>query len=122
MAHFAELNESNVVLRVISVSNEDILDGDGNESEEVGIAFCKSLFGEHTNWKQTSYNANFRKNYASIGGTYDEVRDAFIPPCPFLSWVFAEETCKWVAPIPYPDDGRLYTWDELNQQWVEVTE
>ena len=112
MAHFAELNDSNVVQRVIVVGNSDCLDGDNNESEAVGIQFCKSLYGEATNWKQTSYNYNIRKNYAGEGFTYDESRNAFIPPKTFPSSVLNEDTCLWKAPIDYPDATKRYEWDE----------
>ena len=118
MAHFAELDSNNTVLRVIVVNNNNILDSNGQESEEVGINFCKGLFGGE--WKQTSYNANFRKNYAGIGYTYDGVLDAFIPPQPYPSWVLNQETCLWEAPVPMPTDGQLYGWDEATQSWVVI--
>jgi hypothetical protein len=117
MAHFAELDEHNVVINVIVVSNNDCLDANGQESESLGIAFCKSLLGEDTSWVQTSYNANFRKNYAGIGYTYDLVRDAFIPPKPYSSWILVEATCQWTAPIPYPNDGAKYFWNENITNW-----
>lgn len=118
MAHFAELDSNNTVLRVIVVNNNDILDSNGQESEEVGINFCKGLFGGE--WKQTSYNANFRKNYAGIGYTYDGVLDAFIPPQPYPSWILNQSTCLWEAPVPMPTDGQLYSWDEATQSWVVI--
>ena len=121
MAHFAQLNENNEVLQVIVISNNDILDQYGNESEDIGIEFCKSLLGQDTLWKQTSYNASFRKNYAGIGYTYDGTRDAFIPPKPYDSWVLNEGTCLWEAPVPYPTDGLDYTWDESAIQWILYT-
>lgn len=93
MAHFAELNKDNLVLRVIVISNQDLLE-DGIENENKGILFCQSLFGG--NWIQTSYNGNFRKNYAGTGFTYDENRDAFIPPKPEGDYVLDEETCQWI--------------------------
>lgn len=96
MAHFAELDNTNTVTRVIVVNNDDILDADGNESEELGKQFCLQ-FGEGP-WVQTSYNGNFRKNYAGIGSTYDPVRNAFIPQQPHPDWVLDEETCKWRPP------------------------
>jgi hypothetical protein len=96
MAHFAELDSNNIVTRVIVVSNNDILDADGNESEQIGKQFC-SQFGDGA-WVQTSYNGNFRKNYAGIGDSYDYVRDAFISPQPAPDWVFNEETCRWEKP------------------------
>ena len=118
MAHFAELDENNVVTRVIVVGNQDILDSTGKENEEVGIAFCKNLLGG--NWKQTSYNASFRKNYAGIGYTYREDIDAFVPPRPYASWILNESTAQWEAPVPYPTDGKFYYWDEATTSWVEV--
>jgi hypothetical protein len=114
VAHFAQLDVNNVVLRVIVVNNDDCKDADGNESEEVGIAFCKSLFGEGTVWKQTSYNKNFRKNYAGVGHTYDPARDAFIAPSIYQCWVFDEESCQWKPPEPHVYDGKRYYWDEVN--------
>ncbi len=92
MAHFAQLDESNNVLQVIVVNNNELLDN-GIESEAKGIEFCQSLFGG--NWVQTSYNNNFRKNYAGIGYYYDETRDAFIPPKPLGNWLLNEDTCRW---------------------------
>lgn len=115
MAHFALLDERNIVTQVIVVANNDILDENENESEEVGIQFCNSLIAG--NWIQTSYNANFRKNFAGIGFTYDSERDAFIPPKPCNSWTLNEETCQWEAPIPYPSDGQSYVWNENQKQW-----
>jgi len=126
MAHFAELGNTNLVLRVIVVDNSDCVDENGNESEQVGIAYCKSLFGEDTVWVQTSYNSNFRKNYAHIGGTYDQDNDAFIAEKPYPSWILDTDTFQWQSPIgPPPDEeddplGNAYRWDEENQQWVRV--
>jgi hypothetical protein len=114
MAHFAELDENNVVKQVIVVHNNELLDN-GVESEAKGIAFCQLLFGG--NWVQTSYNGNIRKNYAGIGFTYDANRDAFIAPKPFDFWILNEDTCKWEAPVPYPQDGNKYTWNEETLFW-----
>lgn len=94
MAHFAQLDENNVVTQVIVVANQELI-LDGIENETKGIIFCKSLFGEDTRWVQTSYNGNFRKNYAGIGFTYDEPRDAFISPKPEGNWILDEDTCRW---------------------------
>jgi len=127
MAHFAQLDSNNLVLQVIVVHNNELLDEQGAESEELGVAFCQSLFGADTLWKQTSYNANFRKNYAGVRYTYDAVRDAFIPPQPYPSWILDEATCQWQAPVPYPSDGNNYVWHEGVSgdphflSWVEVT-
>jgi hypothetical protein len=118
MAHFAQLNQNNVVTQVIKVDNIHCLDESGNESESLGVAYCQSLF-PNTNWKQSSYNGNFRKNHAWVGFTYDSVRDAFIPPKRFASWVLDETTCYWYAPIPHPTDGKVYYWDEPTTQWIE---
>jgi hypothetical protein len=115
MAHFAQLDSNNVVIQVIVVDNKDTADAFGTEKEYIGAAFCERLFGG--TWKQTSYNANFRKNYAGIGCTYDATRDAFIPFKPFLSWVLDEETCRWKAPVDMPTDG-MYSWDEATTSWV----
>jgi hypothetical protein len=118
MAHFAQLDENNIVTQVIVVNNNELLDENGVEQESKGIAFCQSLLGGI--WKQTSYNGNMRKNYAGIGFTYDADRDAFISPSPFNSWVLNEETCRWEAPTPMPQDGKMYSWDENTVSWVEV--
>ena len=96
MAHFAQLDENNVVTQVIVVGNKDCADANGVEKESIGIAFCERLFGG--NWKQTSYNGNIRKNYAGIGYSYDPARDAFIPPQPGPEWVLNESTCQWENP------------------------
>lgn len=115
MAHFAELGENNLVLRVIVVDNKDTLDANGVEVEAIGAEFCRNLLGG--TWKQTSYNSNFRKNYAGIGFTYDSVRDAFIAPKPFASWVLNEDTGRWQAPVVYPSDGKMYVWNETTTSW-----
>ena len=123
MAHFAEVDSNNVVVRVLVV---------GDDQEERGQEFLANDLGLGGTWLKTSYNTQggvhtlggtpFRKNYAGIGYTYDSVRDAFIPPKPFNSWTLDEESCLWEAPVAYPSDGKLYTWDEENTQWNEVTE
>lgn len=118
MAHFAQLDENNVVLQVIVVHNNELM-LNGVESEAKGIVFCQTLFGG--NWIQTSYNATMRKNYAGIGFTYDKARDAFIAPQPFPSWSLNETTCQWESPTPYPTDGKYYTWNEETTSWNEVT-
>jgi hypothetical protein len=120
MAHFAEIDQNNTVLRVIVVENKDTSTPDGTEVESIGVAFCQRLFGG--NWKQTSYNGNIRKNYAGIGFTYDSGRDAFIPPKPFNSWVLNDNTCQWDAPVAMPTDGNHYMWDEENLIWQQVSE
>ena len=118
MAHFAQLNEENLVTQVIVVANQDTTDSDGMENEAVGAAFCANLLGG--TWKQTSYNARIRKNYAGIGYKYDATLDAFIPPQPFASWTLDEEVCQWKAPVDMPTDDKRYSWDEATTAWVEV--
>jgi hypothetical protein len=119
MAHFAELDENNVVLRVIVVGNADTTDAHGVEKESIGVAFCEKLFGG--TWKQTSYNGNMRKRYAGIGYTYNDELDAFISPKPFASWILNNETADWEAPVPMPvEEGKLYFWNEENFSWEEM--
>jgi hypothetical protein len=102
MSHFAKLN-NNVVTEVI-VSEQDFIN-----SGAVGDSFL---------WVQTSYNGNFRKNYAAVGYTYDKTKDAFIAPKPYPSWTLVEDTCQWEAPTAMPEDGQAYTWDEDTTSWV----
>lgn len=120
MAHFAQLDINNTVIQVIVVNNNELLDENGAESETKGIAFCQYLFGADSRWKQTSYNGTIRKNYAGIGYSYDVARDAFVTPRPFASWTLADDTCQWAAPVPYPNDGKYYVWDEPTLSWIEV--
>ena len=116
MAHFAKLGLNNKVIEVQVVANEVLHDSNGVEQEVNGIDFLTKLTGWAI-WKQTSYNHNMRKNFASIGGTYDEDRDAFIPKKPFNSWILNETTCRWDPPVAYPTDGQSYRWNEEDQQW-----
>ena len=118
MAHFSEINSEGIVQRVIVVDNNDCKDAEGNESEAVGAAFCNNLLGGI--WKQTSYNANIRTNYAGIGYKYDEELDAFIAPQPFSKWILNEETAQWEAPVPYPEDEKIYTWNDNKGEWEET--
>jgi hypothetical protein len=117
MAHFAEIDDNNVVLRVIVVANKDTADANGNEVESIGVAFCQRLLGG--NWVQTSYHGNIRKNYAGIGYTYRADIDAFVAPQPYPSWTL-DANAQWQAPVPMPTDGKMYSWDEATQSWVEV--
>lgn len=136
MASFAKLDNNNIVISVLSVSNEVIKDANGVEQELLGVQFLKSLYGQDTNWKQTSYNKNFRKNYAGIGMTYDETRDAFIPPKTIYkgqvcnSWILNENTCQYECPVPFPETYNLnlkkvngepikdpYSWNEETLTW-----
>ena len=122
MAHFAEIDSNSLVLRVVVVSNADTALADGKETESIGIAHCQKLFGG--TWVQTSYNGNFRKNYAGVGSTYDSTRNAFYSPKPFNSWVLNESTCVWEAPVLMPSDAgegdppKMYRWDEDSTSWV----
>lgn len=123
MAHFAEIDADNKVVRVLVV---------GDDQEERGQEFLAQDLGLGGTWIKTSYNTQggvhqlggtpLRKNYAGIGYTYDAQRDAFIPPKEYDSWTLDENTCLWEAPIDYPSDGKNYTWDEDNITWKEVTE
>lgn len=113
MAHYAFLDENNIVTEVIvGIDETELIEGKDTET----------WYGEFRGQvcKRTSYNGNIRKNYAGLGYTYDAERDAFIAPKFFDSWVLNEETCQWEPPIPYPTDGALYTWDEESTDWVEV--
>lgn len=124
MAHFAKLGVGNIVEQVIVISN------DIATTEQAGVDFINKLYNTRDVWKQTSYNNNFRKNYAGIGYQYDQQRDAFIPPKLFNSWVLNEDTCRWQSPIPYPitntqnlinefgnPQNDLYRWNETNLTW-----
>ena len=108
MAHFAKIGLNNKVIAVNSVHN--------NEQEVLGVEFLTNLHGWSI-WKQTSYNKNIRKNFAGIGFTYDEDRDAFIPKKPFNSWILNETTCLWEAPTAMPDDDNRYDWNETTTSW-----
>lgn len=119
MAHFAQLDENNIVIQVIVVHNNELLD-DGVESEDKGIKFCQSLFGIDTVWKQTSYNGSFRKILAGAGYSYNPTKDAFLPPKPYTNWVLNDETYTWESPIPHPTDGKVYVWDEPNNNWIDI--
>lgn len=125
MAHFAKLGTGNIVTAVNVVSN------DIATTEQAGVDFLNDLYKTRDVWKQTSYNTKggvhllgetpFRKNYAGIGYTYDQTRDAFIPPKFFDSWILNEDTCLWEAPVAYPSDGKSYEWDESSKSWKEDT-
>jgi len=117
MAHFAELDANNIVVRVIVVGNADTADANGIEVGSIGANFCNRLLGG--TWQQTSYHGNIRKRYAGIGYTYDTGRDAFITPQPYPSWAL-DANADWQAPVPMPTDGKRYSWDESTLSWVEV--
>ena len=128
MASFAKIGLNNKVIGVHSLHNDVLKDANGVEQEVLGIDFLTKLIGWSI-WKQTSYNTHsgvhtlggtpLRKNHAGIGYTYDEDRDAFIPPKTYPSWTLNEDTCQWEAPVAYPDDGKRYTWNEETISWKE---
>ncbi len=123
MANFAELDENNKVINVIVIDNSILLDKDGNESEQKGIEFLSDLYG-HANWKQTSFNNNFRKNYAGIGCYFNEEKNAFIYPKPegYNSFILNEDTCIYEPPIEKPDDSVIrYYWNENELAWIADT-
>ena len=117
MAHFAELDENNIVTNVVVIHNNELLDGE-TESEAKGVEFCSTLFG-HSNWMQTSYNNNMRKQFAGIGFTYDSDNDVFISPQPYPSWSL-DDNHDWQAPTPMPEDDKKYSWNEETQSWDEI--
>lgn len=121
MAHFAKIDENNIVQEIIVISNDDCQNLNFPESETIGQNFIASI-GLTGTWKQTSYNSTFRKRYAGIGDKYDESRDAFIIPQPYQSWVLNETTCLWDAPIEKPNDDKTYVWNEQSQSWIEYVE
>jgi hypothetical protein len=114
MAHFAKLNSDNIVERVEVVSN------DVATTEKAGVDFLNNFYDTNDVWKQTSYNGNIRKNYAGIGYTYNQTKDAFIAPKSFNSWILNNDTCRWEAPVAYPDDGEQYKWNEDTTSWDAV--
>jgi hypothetical protein len=121
MAHFAQLDDNNIVTQVIVIANEKIL-LDGIENETKGIEFCKSLLGEDTRWVQTSYNGTIRKNYAGIGYIYDPVADHFFAPQPYPSWIL-DVDAQWQPPTPMPiEEEKSFIWEEETLFWKEVTE
>jgi hypothetical protein len=117
MAYFAKLGTGNIVEQVISINNSVITDANGVEQEQLGNDFINKLYNTRDVWKQTSYNNNIRKNYAGIGYSYDQTRDAFIPPKPFNSWILNEDTCLWEAPVAKPEDDNEYNWNEEKTSW-----
>lgn len=122
MAHFAQIDESNDVLEVVVIGNNDINNLPFPESEPVGLAFCQSLYGADTLWKQTSYNGNFRRQYAAVGGFYYPPLDVFVSPKPFPSWVFRTTDATWQAPVPMPTIPPNYmaVWNEDYLEWDVV--
>jgi len=111
MAHFAQIDENNIVTQVLVVPDN---------AEDRGQDYLANDLGLGGTWVQTSYNNRIRKNYAGVGFTYDAVRDAFIAPKPFDSWVLNEDTCRWEAPIAYPTDGVMYKWNEDKKDWEAI--
>jgi hypothetical protein len=119
MAHFAQIDENNIVQQIIVVANSDCGNLEFSDSESIGQDFLKSIELNGT-WKQTSYSGSFRKNYAGIGYSYDESRDAFISIKPYNSWTLNETTCQWESPIPIPNQESMFAWDEENLRWNEI--
>jgi hypothetical protein len=117
MAHFAEIDDNNIVLRILVVNDVDTSNEDNTEVESIGVSYLKSLFGESTRWVKTSYNNNIRVRYAVIGGVYDESKDMFIAPCPYPGWLMNEEDGSWHPPVPQPRFGMCWHPDRL--EWVE---
>jgi hypothetical protein len=115
MAHFAELDENNTVIRVVVINNDQLLDDNDNELEEKGIKFCERLFGGR--WIQASYNGSFRNRFPSAGYSYDETADVFIEPQPYLSWTLNTETYRWEAPVLMPDSDMPMFWNESTLNW-----
>jgi hypothetical protein len=120
MANFAKLDETNTVINVLAVNN-DVIIIDGKESEQAGIDFLQEITG-YSNWKQTSYNNNFRGKYAGIGYKYDQNFDIFIPPQPYPSWKLNYTTFLWEAPVAKPEniEGYVWKWSEYNKEWIQV--
>jgi len=131
MAHFAKLGKGNIVEQVVVLANDVIKDENNVEQENKGVQFLQELYKSRDIWKQTSYNTRsgkhkldgipFRKNLASVGYTYDQTKDAFIPPKKHNSWTLNEDTCQWEAPVARPDDDKNYTWNESTKSWDEIT-
>ena len=119
MAHFAKIGLDSEVIEVLVVHNDVLKDANGDEQEALGLDFLTKLTGWAI-WKQTSYNNNIRKNYAGVGYSYDEARDAFIAPQPYPSWTLDEGTCHWNPPVAFPNDGKAYDWNEDTQAWDEI--
>ena len=138
MGSFVKLNNNNFVIQGVALVNE-IFTVNNIEIEQIGIDFLNNLYKTNDVWKKTSYNMRggihyqadnntpsldqskaFRKNYAGIGYYYDSIRDAFIPPKLFPSWILNEESCLWDSPVPYPSDGKMYTWNEDILNWQEI--
>jgi hypothetical protein len=122
MAYFAKIDENNIVVDVRSVHNNETHDETGIENEQKGIDFLNEWEGFESRWIQTSYNGRIRKNFAGLGFTYDEARDAFIPPKPYDSWIIDEETCRWEAPVSMPDpvNGHIWVWNETIVNWESI--
>lgn len=117
MAHFAKLDKDNNVIDLITVNNAVLLNKDGYEEEQLGINFCKSIFGEDTIWKQSSFSGKFRLRQAVIGGHYDDQNDIFYNKQPYPSWTLNKQTFEWEPPTPIPSIDKIYIWDEEKQKW-----
>lgn len=122
MAYFAQLNSLNNVDQIISINNSVLREPEISfpQTELLGQMFISDVLKLPGVWKQTSFNKSFRKNFAGVGYSYDKDRDAFIPPKPYNSWILNEYSCNWDSPVPYPNDGNSYSWDEQNQTWKPI--
>ncbi len=130
MAHFVEINALHEVINGVVLDDNQALDASGNEVESIGAKYLHDMFGG--TWLRTSYNTYggvhklggtpFRKNYAGIGYTYDQTRDAFIPPKPYPSWILTEATCIWDPPTAMPEDDKAYMWNEATTSWDRASE
>lgn len=128
MAHFAEIDENNVVIQVLAVNNEDCCDENGVEREEIGIEYLKIHHGQDKRWVQTSRNCNMRCRYAGIGYVFNPDLDAFIVPKPYSSWTLDATVKDWIAPVPQPEltleqiqAGFYYDWNEDALEWTLIT-
>ena len=120
MAHYAEIDKNWVVQRVIVIDNSVLFNENGVECDYLGARFCQELYGQHTTWIQTSYNGNRYKNFAGRGYIFDPDRHCFHPPQPYPSWTLDEGTAQWEPPVPFPNDGLFYDWDEGSCSWIPL--
>ena len=121
MAHFAELDQNNIVTRVLTGASEDVIDTETVFTEKFGKIFKRTSYNTSGGIHKNDQSKSFRKNFAGVGYTYDKNRDAFIPPKQYESWTLDEETCWWIPPIPFPEDGtKTYEWNEEAQAWNEI--
>ena len=116
-SYYAQIDENNIVIQVLAVSDASVFNPDGTDNEAAGQAYLQNHYGKFTRWMHTRFDGSKRKNYAGPGYTYDEMKDAFIPPKPFPSWTLNDESCLWEAPVTRPLDGKMYVWNETTHTW-----